>query len=77
MKWLFEHTANAWAHASADANRWRGLALYGIDGSSVRVPDTDENRAYFGGQSGRAETMSSYPLARLVTLMVLRCAPIY
>jgi len=72
MKWLFENTANAWAHASADANRWRGLALYGIDGSSVRVPDTEENRGHFGGQSGRAETMSSYPMARLVTLMVLR-----
>jgi hypothetical protein len=72
MKWLFERSASAWAHASADAHRWRGLALYGIDGSTVRVPDTTENRAHFGGQSGRNGTESGYPMARLVTLMVLR-----
>lgn len=72
MKWLFDRTASTWAHASADAHRWRGLALYGIDGSSVRVPDTEDNRAHFGGQSGRDGTESGYPMARLVTLMVLR-----
>jgi hypothetical protein len=72
MKWLFDRTATAWAHASADAHRWRGLALYGIDGSSLRVPDTEENRAHFGGQSGRNGTQSGYPMARVVTLMVLR-----
>jgi hypothetical protein len=72
MRWLFDRTAAAWAHASADAHRWRGLALYGIDGSSLRVPDTEENRSHFGGQSGRNKTQSGYPMARLVTLMVLR-----
>ncbi len=72
MKWLFERTASAWAHASAAANRWRGLALYGIDGSSLRVPDTPENRAHFGGQSGRKGSESGYPMARIVALMVLR-----
>jgi hypothetical protein len=30
MKWLFERSASAWAHASADAHRWRDLALYGM-----------------------------------------------
>lgn len=72
MKWLFERSATAWAHASAAAHRWRGLALYGIDGSSLRVPDTPENRKHFGGQSGRAGSESGYPMARLVALMVLR-----
>ena len=72
MKWLFERSASAWAQASADAHRWRGLALYGIDGSSLRVPDTTENRAHFGGQSGRKGSESGYPLARVVALMVLR-----
>jgi hypothetical protein len=72
MKWLFERSASAWAHASADAHRWRGLALYGIDGSSLRVPDTPENRAHFGGQSGRKGSESGYPMARIVALMVLR-----
>lgn len=72
MKWLFERSASAWAHASAEAHRWRGLALYGIDGSSLRVPDTEENRAHFGGQSGRKGSESGYPMARIVALMVLR-----
>jgi hypothetical protein len=72
MKWLFEKSASAWAHASAAAHRWRGLALYGIDGSSLRVPDTEENRAHFGGQSGRKGSESGYPMARIVALMVLR-----
>jgi hypothetical protein len=72
MKWLFERSASTWAHASAAAHRWRGLALYGIDGSSLRVPDTLENREHFGGQSGRNGSESGYPLARIVALMVLR-----
>ena len=72
MEWLFGRSASAWAHTSAAAHRWRGLALYGIDGSSLRVPDTPENREHFGGQSGRKGTESGYPMARLVALMVLR-----
>lgn len=72
MKWLFERSASTWAHASAAAHRWRGLALYGIDGSSLRVPDTPENREHFGGQSGRKGSESGYPMARIVALMVLR-----
>jgi hypothetical protein len=72
MKWLFERTASTWAHASAGAHRWRGLALYGIDGSSLRIADTPENREHFGGQSGRKGSESGYPMARIVALMVLR-----
>jgi hypothetical protein len=72
MKWLFERSASAWAHTSAAEHRWRGLALYGIDGSSLRVPDTPENRAHFGGQPGRWKSQSGYPLVRVVALMVLR-----
>ena len=42
-----------------------------MDGSSVRVPDTQENRETFGSHYGRG-TVSSYPLARIVVLMALR-----
>src|SRR5215831_11039085 len=52
LRWLFERCATAWSNKSAGEHRWRGLRLYGIDGSSVRVPDTPENRAEFGGQRG-------------------------
>ena len=73
MEWLFMRSAEEWAHRSADQNRWRGLAVYGVDGSSLRVPDSDVNRQHFGGHSGGEKRGDSgYPLARVVALMVLR-----
>ncbi|NVB81568.1 MAG: IS4 family transposase [Kofleriaceae bacterium] len=72
LRWLFERSATAWAHSSARKHDWRGLALYGVDGTTVRVPDSDENRAHFGGQNTRWNGESGYPLVRLVTLMALR-----
>ena len=72
VKWLFERCSSEWSARSADAHRWRGLALFGMDGSTVRVPDSPENRATFGGQSGRNESESGYPMIRIVALMVLR-----
>jgi len=72
LRWLFERMAEAWGHASARAHAWRGLAVYGADGTTVRVPDSAENRAHFGGQDTRWDSTSGYPLVRLVTLMALR-----
>jgi len=71
MQWLFERTAKKWAHESADRHRWRGLALYGIDGSALRLADTSDNRAEFGGWlSGTGD--SSNPIVRITLLTVLR-----
>jgi hypothetical protein len=71
MEWLFERTARKWAHESARRHAWRGLSLYGVDGSTLRVADSDENRGHFGGSSGtRGE--SGYPMVRVATLMALR-----
>src|SRR2546427_11550024 len=71
MCWLFECCSRKWAHEAAGEDRWRGLALYGVDGTTTRTPDSPENRAHFGGQtSGRGE--SGYPQVRFVTLMALR-----
>ena len=71
LRWLFEKCAQAWALRSADRFRWRGLSVFGADGTTVRVPDSPENRKKFGGhQAGRGN--SGYPIVRLVTLMALR-----
>jgi hypothetical protein len=60
-----------WAQRAADTHRWRGIALYGIDGTTFRVPDTDENREAFGlPATGRGQ--SGYPQVRLVAVMALR-----
>jgi hypothetical protein len=72
LRWLFERTAREWAHKSARTHAWRGLALYGVDSTTIRIPDSTENRAHFGGQDTRWESTSGYPLARLTTLMALR-----
>jgi Insertion element 4 transposase N-terminal/Transposase DDE domain len=78
MEWLFERTATQWAGASADRDRWRGLGLYGVDGTTIRVPDSEENRRHFGSQSsgvdrdGKDRGLSGYPLVKMVTVMALR-----
>lgn len=72
MEWLFNRTAEKWAHESAARHRWRGLALYSVDGTALRVPDSDENRLHYGTQNGRNNSTSGYPLVRAVALMGLR-----
>lgn len=72
IRWLFERSASVWSARSAEAHEWRGLKLFGMDGSTVRVPDTPENRETFGGQSGREGSESGYPMVKMVALMVLR-----
>lgn len=72
IEMIFSQTAHEWAHAEADKDRWRGLALYGMDGTTFRVPDTDENREAFclPGSGGRGQ--AGYPQVRAVGLMALR-----
>lgn len=73
MRWLFEKTSEKWGHESARRHRWRGLAVYGVDGTTGRVPDSAENRAHFGGpNSSRGGGLSGYPMFRMVTLTALR-----
>lgn len=73
LAYLFAVTADAWASASADRYRWRGLALYGADGTTLRVPDTEENWEAFGGQSSNGTRAgSAYPTVRLLAVMALR-----
>jgi hypothetical protein len=73
LAWLFKHTAEVWATASADEHRWRGLAVFGVDGTTLRVPDTPENDAAFGRPgTSRGGATAGYPQLRMVALMVLR-----
>jgi hypothetical protein len=72
LAYLFAATAAEWATRSADGNRWRGLALYGLDGTTMRVADSPENRAAFGGQNTGGRGESGYPQVRVVAMMALR-----
>src|SRR5262249_7460405 len=71
MEWLFGICADHWAHASARNHGWRGLAVYGVDGTTLRVPDSKDNARHFGySHSVRGE--SAYPMVRVVGLITLR-----
>jgi hypothetical protein len=73
LAYLFSVTADAWAATSARRHAWRGLALYGADGTTLRVADSPENREAFGAQGAGADRgVSGYPLVRLVALMSVR-----
>ena len=72
MAWLFDTCAQHWAHKSADQHRWRGLALYGVDGTTLRVWDSEENREHFGLPSSGPRGEAAYPQLRLVALAALR-----
>lgn len=72
LAWLFARCAEEWAKPTVSGDRWRGLALYGIDGTTLRVPDSEENREHFGVIHHSSERRSGYPHVRLVGLMALR-----
>ena len=71
LLWLFHRTCDEWAVPAVNGT-WRGLELYGIDGSNLRVQDTAENAEYFGRPGGRnGKEDSGYPQIRLAMLMHL------
>src|SRR2546430_3659593 len=60
LAWLFEHTAQGWATASADEHRWRGLAVVRVAGTTLRAPDRPQNEPEFG----RPRTSRGWALSR-------------
>ena len=72
LAYLFAMTASAWAAKSADRHRWRGLALFGADGTTLRVADSSENRDTYGSASAGSRGVAGYPMVRVVALMALR-----
>ena len=70
---LFRRTAGVWAGAAAEATRWRRLAVFGLDGTTLRLADTAENAATFGRPgTSRGGAAAGYPQLRCVVLSVLR-----
>lgn len=65
---LFQRTADEWAPAAASEYAWRGLSLFPIDGTTLRVPDSDSNAAEFG-LPGSSRGRAGYPRVRLVAIM--------
>ena len=71
MKWLFDRVADEWA-CSPGLGGYKGLSLFGVDGTHLRVPDSDANFEHFGKPGGRGGPGDAgYPQLRLCTLMSL------
>lgn len=71
LRELFALSARDWGHQHATNNLWRGLCVYAMDGTTVSVQDTDENREAFH-LPGTGRGQSGYPKARVVALMAAR-----
>lgn len=69
LQWLFHRVADAWA-SPPDGGRYKGLGLFGIDGTHLRVPDSDANFEHFGKPACR-DGDGGYPQLRLAALMNL------
>lgn len=65
---LFDVSAAAWDQQVQARHRWRGLACYAMDGTTLRAPDSPENRATFGAQAYVSGVVASYPQLRAVSL---------
>lgn len=72
LRWLFRETGQRWGHQSASRDRWRGLALYGVDGTSLYAADTPANVEKFGRHMSGADLPSAFPMVRVVALLALR-----
>jgi Insertion element 4 transposase N-terminal len=67
VAYLFVVTAARWAIESAARHRWRGLSLFGLDGSTLRVPDSPENWTMGCATAARTRRFAcsaSWPCAR-------------
>jgi hypothetical protein len=68
LHWLFERSAKAWYSEDSAKFLFRGLNLFAMDGTTLRLADSDANREHFGGQSYAQGKQSSFPQTRGVTL---------
>lgn len=68
---LFRTTARHWALESARRQKWHGLMVLGGDGTTLRVPDSAENRKEFGLPASSRRS-AGYPQVRAVGIMALR-----
>ena len=71
MAWLFHRTAMEYAHDTS-SDDLAGLKLYAVDGTHLRVQDSDANLEEFGKPCGRnGANDAGYPQVRLVALLNL------
>lgn len=68
LKALFELSAQAWCAQDRQHYLFKGLSLFALDGTTLKIADTPELREDFGAQVYPSGRVSSYPQVRGVTL---------
>lgn len=58
---LFRLSVEHFYDQSTDLRKWNGFHIYAVDGSTIQIPESEENRKIFGGNSNNTEKIS--PLA--------------
>lgn len=71
LAWLFATSAAQWQLQDADRYNFNGLRLLAVDGTSLKLAESKENRAHFGAPRFANDAVASHPHARMVTLCVL------
>src|ERR1700687_5134308 len=68
MEAVFRRLAGPVAPAGLEGAFWRGMRVAAVDGFVLDVPDTEVNRAAFGGPVDAKGQPAGFPQARVVTL---------
>ena len=68
---LFRKSAKCWGSETPSNQKWKGLTLWTMDGTTLKTPDTPINRNQFGAQRYSSGKVASYPQVRAVTLTAL------
>ncbi|UOD28630.1 IS4 family transposase [Massilia violaceinigra] len=68
LRWLFECSAQAWHQEDHSAYLFHGMSLLAMDGTTLRLADSEANRTHFGAQKYAAGRVANHPQAKGVTL---------
>ena len=71
LAWLFATSAKHWRQQDLGRYDFQGLELLAMDGTTLKLADSAENREHFGSPHFAADAVASYPHARMVSLSVL------
>jgi len=71
LRALFDISSDDWNSKTSESNKWKGLSLYAIDGTTFKIPDTKLNRTTYEAQRYASGKTASYPQVRCVALMSL------
>ena len=71
LAWLFAVSARRWYNQDEQRYQFKGLQLLAVDGTTLKLADSTENRDHFGTPHYVGGAIASYPHARLVTLCAL------